>query len=76
MSRGQYSDFLRSHSVRKMNDKFRSRKFALAAVASLMSHVSLPLGWLAGGEWIAAQGLILGLYAAANVAEAKVNGGS
>jgi len=59
-----------------MNDKFRSRKFALAAAASLVSHVSLGLGWLTGGEWIAAQGLILGLYSAANVAEVKVSNDS
>lgn len=43
------------------------RKFALAAFASISAGVLCWHGVLAGGHWVAAQSLILGLYKAADV---------
>ena len=54
-----------------MDDKYRSRKFGLAAFASGCSAVALFMGIISGGEWVAAQTIILGLYGAANVWEKK-----
>ncbi len=48
------------------------RKFTLACLAMATSIVGLFTGHLDGGTWVAAQSLILGLYAAANVAQRKV----
>jgi len=50
----------------------RQRKFTLACMAMLASIVGLFTGHLDGGTWVAALSLILGLYAAANVAQRKV----
>lgn len=51
-----------------------SRKFMLAAFASLCA---MALCWwhrLTGGEWVTAQSLILGLYKAANIVDKKLGG--
>jgi hypothetical protein len=48
---------------------YTGRKFALSVFASVCSAAGLFLHYLTGGEWIAAQTLILGLYKAADVAE-------
>ncbi|RVU32707.1 MULTISPECIES: hypothetical protein [Neptunomonas] len=54
------------------DDRYRSRKFALAAVSALVSHIALFSGQLEGGTWVAAQTLILGMYNAGNVGERYV----
>lgn len=59
-----------------MNDGYRSRKFTLAACASLVSHVALLTSIIEGGVWVAAQTLILGLYSAANVVEKRQDNGT
>lgn len=51
--------------------KHLSRKFLLAAVSLAVASVALFVGKLAGGEFVAALGVILGLYGGANVAAAK-----
>jgi len=56
--------------------EFKSRKFALAAVAMLASVLALFLNKIGGGEWIGAIGVILGLYGGANVIEKKSGGSS
>lgn len=56
-----------------MDDRYRSRKFSLAAFSLAFSALSLGMGWLEGGTWVAAMALVLGLYGAANVAEKKNN---
>lgn len=50
---------------------YSSRKFILALLALVWSAVGLALDWLDGGTWVAALSLVLGLYAAANVAEKR-----
>lgn len=54
-----------------MNEKFRSRKFALATASLLIASTALFMGHISGGEWVAAVTLILGLYGTANVADKK-----
>ena len=54
---------------------WKTRKFILAAFASLTSVVLAFTGHLTGSEWVAAQSLILGLFGAANVADKKFGGG-
>ena len=51
------------------DDRFRSRKFALAATSLVCSAVGLFMGMLDGNAWFLSVGVILGLYGAANVAE-------
>jgi hypothetical protein len=51
---------------------YGSRKFLLAVLAEITCNVGLFMGLLGGGEWIGGQGVILGLYGAANVAAQKV----
>lgn len=48
--------------------KFLSRKFLLATGASVVAGTALFTGHMGSTEWLAAQGLILGLYEAGNVA--------
>lgn len=43
------------------------RKYSLAAFASISALVLCWSGHLAGGHWVAAQSIILGLYKAADV---------
>lgn len=50
------------------------RKFILAAFASLSAAVLCYTGHMSGGEWVAGQSLILGLYKAANVIDKKLGG--
>jgi len=54
-----------------MDNKFRSRKFALTIAALIMASVFLYIGKLAGSEWVTVTIFILGLYGAANVMESK-----
>jgi len=54
-----------------MDDKFRSRKFALTISALIMASVFLYIGKLAGSEWVTVVIFTLGLYGAANVMEKK-----
>ena len=54
-----------------MDDKFRSRKFALAVFFSVSGVMALFLGKISGGEFIGLAGVVLGLYGAANVMEKK-----
>lgn len=55
------------------NNIMLQRKFALAMLFSISTIVGLFTGFLGGGEFIAAMGLILGLYGAANIAQRKVD---
>ena len=48
---------------------YTGRKFALSVFASVISAAGLFWHFLSGGEWIAAQSIILGLYKAADVTE-------
>jgi hypothetical protein len=48
------------------------RKFALAMLFSITIIVALFTGFLTGGEFIMGMGTLLGLYAAANVAQRQV----
>lgn len=43
------------------------RKYSLALFASISAGVLCWFGKLAGGHWVAAQSIILGLYKAADV---------
>lgn len=52
-------------------NKFLSRKFLLAVAASIVAGVALFTDHLGAVEWLSAQGLILGLYEAGNVAAKK-----
>ena len=58
-----------------VDDRYRSRKFWLAAVASAVSHVALFSGSMDGGTWVAAQTLILAMYNSANVGAMYVKPG-
>ena len=53
------------------DDRFRSRKFFLAAVSLACSAVGLFMGMIDGNAWFLSIGVILGLYGAANVAEKR-----
>ena len=55
-----------------MDDRYRSRKFMLAAAFTISSIVAVFTAVISGGEYLGAMGLILGLYGASNVAGAKV----
>jgi hypothetical protein len=51
-----------------------NRKFILAAFASVSAGVLCYLGKITGGDWVAVQGLVLGLFGAANVIDKKLGG--
>ncbi|TDX21894.1 hypothetical protein DFO67_13213 [Modicisalibacter xianhensis] len=51
--------------------RFFSRKFVLAVLASGVACGALFTGHMSGTEWLSAQGMILGVYGAANVAQKK-----
>lgn len=51
-----------------------NRKFILACFASVSSVGLCYIGKLTGGEWVAVQSLILGLFGAANVVDKKLGG--
>lgn len=55
-----------------MDDKFRSRKFALAMIAMVVSSLAVLAGKMDGGSYVGALAVILGLYGAANVGEKAV----
>jgi len=55
-----------------MDNRYRSRKFWLAATASVVSHIALFGGHMDGGTWVAAQTLILAMYNSANVGQTYV----
>ncbi|WP_201349980.1 hypothetical protein [Neptunomonas japonica] len=52
------------------DNRYRSRKFWLAATASLVSHAALLSSGMTGADWVSAQALILMVYNGANVGEA------
>jgi len=54
-----------------MDDRYRSRKFGLAVFFTLTSTTALFTDYLEGGEYLAAMGLVLGLYGMANVMQSK-----
>lgn len=54
------------------DNHYRSRKFLLAALASIVSHIALFVSSIDGGTWVAAQTLILAMYNSANVGELYV----
>ena len=54
-----------------MDDRYRSRKFTLAVSSLCMTGVGLYMGFIGGGEFVAAITVILGLYGAANVMDKK-----
>ena len=58
-----------------MDDRYRSRKFALAVASLLISAAALFSKHIASGEWIAAITIVLGLYGASNVLEKSATGG-
>lgn len=47
----------------------RKRKFTIAALALVMSFVLALTGTVDGGNWVAAVGLIVGLYSGAEALE-------
>lgn len=47
-------------------------RFVLALMASGVACVALFTGYLTGGQWLAAQGTILGLYSAHSVLDDKI----
>lgn len=51
-----------------------NRKFILACFASVSAGALCYLGKISGGEWVAVQGLVLGLFGAANVIDKKLGG--
>jgi len=55
-----------------LNGLMLQRKFAIAMLFSISTIVALFTGFLGGGEFITAMGLILGLYGAANVSQRYV----
>lgn len=55
-----------------MDIKYASRKFMLACFFSASTTVGLYFGYLDGGTYIAAIGMILGLYNTGNVMSKKV----
>lgn len=60
------------------DNRYRSRKFRLALLASVVSHIALFVSFFSaealmdGGTWVAAQTLILAMYNGANVGELYV----
>lgn len=52
-----------------MDNKFSSRKFAIAVAILYALTTALFTGFISGGEYITGITLILGLYGASNVAE-------
>lgn len=56
----------------KIEAKYRSRKFLLALIASIVSSIALFTIDFSGATWVSAQSIILGLYGAANVTNKKV----
>lgn len=54
-----------------MDDKFRSRKYALAVSSLFAITAGLFTGFITGGEYIAGITSILGMYGAANVWDKK-----
>lgn len=55
-----------------IDEKYRSRKFLLALLASIVSSIALFTIDFSGATWVSAQSIILGLYGAANVTNKKV----
>jgi len=56
-----------------MNDRYKSRKFLLAASAQVCAHAALWFGQMSPEIWFQTQSVILALYGASDVAEQKVN---
>ena len=51
--------------------RFRSRKYTLAVFFALANTIALFFGFMAQDMYIMGQGVILGLYSAANVMKTK-----
>ena len=54
-----------------MDRLMRQRKFALACLFAAVTVIALFTGHITGGEFIASEAAILGLYGAANVMEKR-----
>lgn len=54
-----------------MDNKFRSRKFMLAATSLALGSFFLSMGKIGGGEWVGLIAIILGLYGGSNVMEKR-----
>lgn len=52
--------------------RYRSRKFILAAFASIISSIALFSIDFSGTTWVSAQSIILGLYGASNVGNKRM----
>ena len=52
-----------------MDDRYKSRKFRLAAFFAAVSTIALFTHFIEGGVFASLVGLILGLYGASNVME-------
>lgn len=55
-----------------MDNRYSSRKFMLSCFFAASTTVGLYFGHLDGGTYVAAIGMILGLYGSANVMSKKV----
>ena len=56
----------------EIDEKYKSRKFLLALLASIVSSIALFTIDFSGATWVSARSIILGLYGAANVTNKKV----
>lgn len=54
-----------------MDEKYRGRKFGLAAFAMAVSAIALLAGIIDGNAWYLSIAIILGMYGAANITEKK-----
>ena len=57
----------------EIDEKYKSRKFLLALLASIVSSIALFTIDFSGTTWVSAQSIILGLYGVANVTNKKVS---
>ncbi len=57
----------------EIDEKYKSRKFLLALLASIVSSIALFTIDFSGATWVSAQSIILGLYGVANVTNKKVS---
>jgi hypothetical protein len=53
------------------DEKYRSRKWQLAVFTSIAAATFLAFGKLSGGEWMAVQMAVVGVYNYANVKDPK-----
>lgn len=55
-----------------MNPDFGEARFILAVAATVIACVALFTRFITGGEWVAIEGTILGLYSAHSVLDDKI----